>query len=56
MTIRNVTHLVFSFYYETPMIPQAKNPTNVGLDVVERLELFLQDLVFQATGKIITLK
>ena len=25
-----------------PIIPKTKNPTNVGLDVVERLELFQQ--------------
>ncbi len=25
-----------------PIIPQTKNPTNVGLDVVKRIELFQQ--------------
>jgi len=25
-----------------PMIPQTKNPTSVGLDVVERINLFQQ--------------
>ena len=26
--------------WNIPNIPQTKNPTNVGLDVVERVELF----------------
>jgi hypothetical protein len=27
-------------YPNLPIIPQTKNPTNVGLDVEERVELF----------------
>jgi hypothetical protein len=32
--------LLFLDFYNLPIIPQTKNPTNVGLDVVERVNLF----------------
>ncbi|SVC75508.1 uncharacterized protein METZ01_LOCUS328362 [marine metagenome] len=30
----------YHIYPNLPIIPQTKNPTNVGLDVVERVNLF----------------